>query len=106
MPKSPSYLLRTEAQVAAFRERCGPVIASSSEALEKWFNKLPIYQWVQFKPPAGEEWIITGILCLLYLEGRINITFSKGMDYIQRGALSPEEYQEWAKASFRKTYAK
>lgn len=95
-----TYLLRTRTQADGFRAQYKEIIEKNAPALEKWFNTLPLYEWVQYKPPAGKEMIVTGILCILYLEGRINLTFSSDMERIQRGARTDEEYQEWSRKHF------
>ncbi len=97
----PSYLLRTESQINDFRSRHGPVIEKAGPDIIKWFNALPLFQWVPYLPP-GDAALYTGLLCTLYIEGKINITFSKDMAYIQRGVLKDDEYQDWAREHFRK----
>lgn len=95
MTTNDAYLLRNERDRAAFIERFDPVIRKNAAALEAWFGRLPLYEWVQFKPPAGKEEIVIGILCLLYLEGRINLSFSRDLRFIPREAASVEEYDAW-----------
>lgn len=90
-----SYLLRTAAQAESFRTVYAKAIEKGASAIEEWFNAHPIYEWIPYRPRPGTERVTTGLLCLLYLERRINITFSRDMKYIQRGARDEQEYQEY-----------
>lgn len=91
-----AYLLRTERQKADFLARFSLIVGQNAATLEAWFGRLPLYEWVQFKPPVGKEEIVIGILCLLYLDGRINMSFSRDLRFIRREAASVEEYEAWA----------
>lgn len=95
------YLLRTQGQIDAFKERHADLIREKGPTLAKWFNDLPLYRWTRLQLRSGQEEATVGLLCILYLQGDINITFSRDGDYIQREALSLEEYQEWAKRSLK-----
>ena len=97
MPASAANLLRTEGQYRAFREDYASEIEKNLDAVEKWFNGLPLYQWLPYSPRPGTEALVTGLLCVLYIDGRINITFGKDMTMIERGAMSSEQYKEWIK---------
>lgn len=101
MPCCIPYLLRTQAQIDAFRESHGELIREKSDPMASWFNGLPLYQWVRLQCRPGEEAATVGLLCILYLDGRINISFSRDGDHIRREALSPDEYEDWARKRFR-----
>ena len=90
-----AYLLRTESQISAFRDKYARIIADRGQAVADWFNALPLYQWVPLKIRTGEEEVVIGLLCILYIDGRINITFSPDMWRIERGALSESEHQNY-----------
>lgn len=94
------YLLRTTEQYDAFR-RLHPENRQREEALAAWVQEMPLYEWVRVTWRPGQEQATIGLLCCLYLEGRINISFSRDMDYIRHEALSMEEYQDWARKRFR-----
>ncbi|MBQ3712105.1 MAG: hypothetical protein II891_06895 [Bacteroidales bacterium] len=99
MAVSDRYLLRTDAQAAAFRRRFREdALAVAMRSMEAWFQRLPLFEWVPFRPEPSREEIVTGLLCLLYIDGRINLTFSSDMRFLQRGALSPEEYHKWVQS--------
>lgn len=102
MPCVIPYLLRTQRQIDAFRERHADLIRDKGPALAEWFNRLPLYEWKRLQCRPGQEEAMTGLLCHLYLTGEINITFSRDGEYIQRGVLKDDEYQDWAREHFRK----
>lgn len=102
MPCCIPYLLRTQAQIDAFRESHGELIRVKSDPMASWFNGLPLYQWVRLQCRPGEEAATVGLLCILYLDGRINISFSRDGEYIRREALDPEEYQAWTTQRYKR----
>lgn len=95
------YLLRTQAQIDAFRANYADIIKEKGETMREWFNRLPLYEWTRLQCRPGQESVTVGLLCHLYIEGQINITFSRDGDYIQRGALTQEEHEEWIKSHYR-----
>lgn len=99
------FLLRYTWQTEQFRECFADFIGKYAEKYREWFQGLPLYEWVRI-PWTGKllEPSIK-ILCLLYIEGKINVTFDRTVTMVQRGALSEEEYQEWA-AKYFKNYTK
>lgn len=101
MRASQVLLLRTQAQADAFRKKYGAEYARQADRLAQWFNGFPLYTWVSYDPPDGREEFLTGALCLLHQEDRINITFKQDMTAVERGALSLEEYDAWAKTRFK-----
>ena len=99
MAVSDRYLLRYDAQARAFRRRFREeALVRAMRSIEVWFQNLPLFEWVPFRPEPGKEELIIGLLCLLYIDGRINLTFSSDMRSLQRGALSPEEYHKWVQS--------
>lgn len=82
-------------QIDAFRRRYAEIIAAKSPAVISWFRALPLYEWVPLRIRSGEEEILIGLLCLLYQDGIINMSFSSDMCCIRHEAGSPEEYREW-----------
>lgn len=102
MPCCIPYLLRTQAQIDAFRESHGELIRVKSDPMASWFNGLHLYQWVRLQCRPGEEAATVGLLCILYLAGRINISFSRDGEYIRREALDLEEYQAWTTQRYKR----
>lgn len=95
------YLLRRQWQIDAFRARYAKFIENNSDRFLKWFLGLPLYEWV--KIPFNDRTMEAGIglLCLLYIDGKINLMVDKTITYVQRQALTEDEYQEWAKQHFK-----
>lgn len=88
-------MLRTVCQEKEFRERYAAIILARASAIEAWFNSLPLFTWVPLRIRPDEEEVAVGILCLLYIESRICLTFSSDLSHIQRGTRSIEEYRAW-----------
>ncbi len=103
MPCCLPYLLRTESQIKAFREQYADLLREKGPAMRDWFNGLPLYEWVKLNCRPGQETASIGILCILYIDRQINLTFSTDGYSIQRGALSEEEHLTWVKAHFKST---
>lgn len=100
MPSALPYLLRTPAQIEWFRSTYAELIREKSAVMRDWFNALPLYEWVRLQFRGGQEMATVGLLCHLYLEGEINVTFSRDGNYIQRGAMTLEEHEAWAVRRF------
>lgn len=96
MTQAIPYLLRSQEQIAAFRKRHAALIEKKGPQLADWFNALPLYEWVRLQCHPGQEELTVGLLCILHLDGKINLTVSDSGERIQRGALSLDEYEEWA----------
>lgn len=95
-------MLRTRRQIDAFRERHADLIREKGPVLAEWFNRLPLYEWTRLQCRPGQEEATIGLLCHLYLTGEINITFSRDGEYIQRGVLKDDEYQDWVRTHYKK----
>lgn len=76
-----AYLLRAERQKATFLTRFSPVVRT---------------------PPAGKEEIVIGILYLLYLDGRIDMSFSQDLRFFRREAASVEAHEARADEKYAK----
>lgn len=72
----------------------------ASVPVEEWFQGLPLYEWVPLHPRPGEEAAFVRLLCLLYIDGRINLTFSRDMDAVMRGALTDQEHEAWCESHY------
>lgn len=89
------FLLRHDWQISAFRSRHREFIAKNSGPILDWFRKLPLYQWVPLNVPESRMEEVIGTLCLLYIDGQINLCVNHGVTHIQRFANSDEEYEEY-----------
>ena len=95
------YLLRTDWQIQAFRSRYAKFIRNNHDRFLEWFMKLPLYEWVRMPFPDQKLEAGIGLLCLLYIDGEINLCVDRTVSYVQRQASTEEEHLEWAKKNFK-----
>lgn len=95
------YLLRRQWQIDAFRARYAKFIENNSDRFLNWFQSLPLYKWV--KIPFEERTMEAGIglLCLLYIDGKINLCVNSSITCVQRFANSDKEYDEYMAQHFK-----
>jgi len=96
------YLLRHDRQAEAFRVRNQKFIELNYGRILEWFLKLPLYEWVPARFPEEKAEACIGVLCLLFLDGKINLCVSPGVTHIQRFANSDKEYEEYMQEHFGK----
>ncbi len=73
------YLLYTEADISGFRTKYATQIAKNSEKYTKWVNSLPAGKWCSFVREGASEkeaQFLVGLLCILYIDRKIIISFS------------------------------
>lgn len=97
------YLLRTGRQTAMFRTRYARFIEARSGAFLSWVRSLPLMEWSPLVIREGQEESVIGILCILYIERKVCISFSEDMQFIRNEPLDEAEYQKWADSFFKKT---
>ena len=100
------YLLYTESEIAMFREQYAGFIEKYGEQYRQWFQRLPMFEWVPL-PYMNDKMAraVIGLLCILYIDGLINLTVNSAVSKVYRGPLSEEEYNEYIKQnskSFKK----
>lgn len=93
------FLIRTDEQAGDFKARYGDYIESSSTQMEQWVKALPLGRWfeVGMDPKAAEG--VIGLLCILYVDGRINVTFNRQATAIRRDPESLEEFWNMERAA-------
>ena len=96
------YLLRTTSQVMAFRERYARTIDSRAEAFRAWVRSLPMMEWYPLLIRPGSEELSIGIICILYIDGQICISFSEDMQFIRNEPIDDEEYRQWTETFFKR----
>jgi len=96
------YLLRTDWQIKAFRNRYAKFIQNNHDRFLEWFLKLPLYEWVRLPFQETKMEAGLGLLCLLYIDGEINLCVDKTVTLIQRFANSDKEYEEYITKHFNK----
>lgn len=89
------YLLYTSEQERMFRTQNADFISRHYEAYREWFQNKPLFTWVDLKIKPGMEELTIGLLCILHIDGKINLTVNNDVSRIQRGAISTEEYEQY-----------
>ena len=95
------YLLRTTQEIESFRTRNARLLEFHRHRYRAWFNSLPLFRWVPLPLDSPEIGLIVGILCILYVDGEINLTVSRDGGAVMRGVMSDEEYNEYINANFK-----
>lgn len=95
------FLLRYTWQTERFRTDYADFIAKYSGKYLEWFLSLPLYEWVAIPWKGKQLEPSIKILCLLYIEGKIQLCFNNTVTAVQREALTPEEFQQWHDKHFK-----
>lgn len=66
-----------------------------------WIRSLPLMEWTPLRLPKGQEGAVIGLICCLYYEGSVNITFSNTCTSIRRDPANEDEYQQWLDEHFK-----
>ena len=96
------FLLRTVSSQSAFRVKYAEFISSRSAVFRSWVRSLPLMEWSPLLIRQGFEELTIGILCILYIDGEICISFSEDMQFIRNEPLDDEEYRLWSNSFFKK----
>lgn len=91
------YLLRTESDISEFRERYSEHIDKNRQRFIEWINGLPVCEKVYYLRGFKESHrsFVVGMLCVLIIEGAININFHGLADRIERNPRDVEEWESW-----------
>lgn len=95
------YLLRTPSQIRSFRLRYARMIEERSSVFLNWVRSLPLMEWSPLLIRQGYEEYTIGILCILYIDGQICISFSEDMQFIRNEPLDEDEYRQWTETFFK-----
>lgn len=92
------YLLHYRYQIDSYREHYAAFIKKYGEKYRQWFQSLPMCEWVPL-PYMDEKTAkaVIGLLCILYIDGKINLTVNSDVTKVYRDALNDEEYQNYLK---------
>lgn len=95
-----AFLIRTNGQAEGFKARYGDYVSSSAAQMEQWVKALPMGRWFEVGTSSKAAEGVIGLLCLLYADGRINVTFNRQATAIRRDPESLEEFlsSEWKNA--------
>ena len=88
------HILRTSAQAERFRERYASIVRARLQVYVKWIRSLPLLTWVPYLSQVEEkdQEAVIGLICLCYLDGIVNITFSRDFRMIRR---DPDSYEDF-----------
>lgn len=87
------YVLYSEGQMSAFRERFVGVIAARRRIYVNWIRRLPLLEWVDYLASVspGDYEAVIGLICLCYQEGLVSVTFSPDYRLIRRDPHTDDE---------------
>lgn len=100
------YLLYTERQILAYRQKYFNFVKKASQAYISWINSLPLMEWTRIMLPKGQEEAIIGLLCILLIDGQVKILFNNTCTSIRREPTTEEEFEEWLDTAGFKKYDK
>lgn len=92
------YLLRTPRQIGEFRFRYAGWILSQGDAFVGWIRCFPPREWMDYLSGVPKTNIpaVIGIICILYIDRRIDIDFNDTATRIRRN-WTPEEFEQFWK---------
>ena len=104
MPDYTQYLLYTNQQIQDFRRRYASFISQKGASVASWINSLPVMERIDYLKSVPERNIgpVIGLLCILIIDGRINVTFVEQARRIYRNPRSMEEWKEWCDSQMPK----
>ena len=96
------YLLRTQREIALFREQYAGFIEKYGEQYRQWYQRLPMFEWVPL-PYLNDKMAraVIGLLCILYIDGHISLMVNNEVSMVYRGPLSEEEYNDYIKQNIK-----
>lgn len=88
------YLLHRKSQIDQYRSQYAGFIEKYGEQYRQWFQSLPMWEWVPL-PYMTEKMAkaVIGLLCILYIDGLINLTVNKEVTQVLRGPLTEDDYK-------------
>ena len=89
------FLLRTPAQVRDYLEIRDGFYRRNALEWMAWIAKLDFGVWVPLDLEPGWEEAVIGMLCVLYRDRQINITFNRTATAIRRDPADEDEYKAW-----------
>lgn len=93
------YLLRYQSQIDAFRESHKDELRQYAGAYRRWIQSLTMMKWVPLQLRPEDEEVVIGIICILYVDKFVNISFSDDMRCIRNEPRNEQERLAWMKAT-------
>lgn len=86
------YLLRTQSQILSFRQRYSAYISKQGDAFVAWIYRMSSEDWTDFLNGVPEQNIpvVIGVICILFIDKRINIQFNETATRIRRNYTEEE----------------
>lgn len=102
-----TFLLRTDAQAEEFRTRYQAFISRHYDEYASWIGSLPLCIRTPYLSGVPDKAVpaVIGIICLLYIDGLVNIQFSDDMATVSRQPASLEEWEAWCDSQMPKRTA-
>lgn len=91
------YLLRYPDEVEYFRLRYGNDVERNARAFMDWVKSLEFFVWTPVICRPEHEEFVTGLLCILYIDGHINISFDNSATSLRNEPGTREELLGWMK---------
>lgn len=93
------YLLYYRRDYDAFRTANEAILRERRQAFKEWILGLPWMKWVPLRfRNENEARIVIGIICVLYWEKEVCISFSNDMTCVRNEPRNEEERLAWMKA--------
>lgn len=91
------YLLRTPGQILDFRVKYARYIREQSDAFAGWINGFPAREWMDYLAgvPEGNIPVVIGTICILFIDGLIDINFNETATRIRRQRTEAEWEAYW-----------
>lgn len=91
------YFLYTEQQREAFIASNDAMIQKNRKAFANWINNLPLGVRLSYldRIKENERPFVIGLICLLYCEGVVNVSFHEEGWSISRDPRTSKEYSQW-----------
>lgn len=88
------HLLRSEADVKAFREKYAVHIDRNRQNFIDWVEGFPVMEKIRYLDGFSEKHrpFAVGLLCILVSEGAISVTFHDRAQILHR---NPRDIKEW-----------
>lgn len=91
------HLLRSEADVKAFREKYAVHIDRNRQSFIDWVEGFPVMEQIRYLDGFSEKHrpFAVGLLCILVIEGAISVTFHDRAQMLHRNPRDIEEWERW-----------
>lgn len=98
------YLLYTDEAIESFKTKYTGYIEKNRDRFREWIAGFPCCERVEYLKSFQEQQrpFIIGLLCLLILDGSINVTFHDRAQILHRNPSSVQEWESWCESGMPK----